>query len=399
MRFTDTYVRSLSLRESGQRDYYDDALPGFGLRVGKTAKTFFLVAGATTRRKRYTLGRYEPPRFTLAMAREKAKDIIARERLTKIESPRSKFHEALDVYYRTHLPTLRKTSATCVQQALDRHFVPKLGKMALEDIKRRDIAAVLDTMLHIPVAMHSTFRYLCAFLNWCVRRGYLETAPTDRMEPPKRPQSRTRVLSPDELVAVWRAAPDDDYGRIVRLCILSGQRRGQWAAVRREYISGDTITWPASLMKAGKPHTLPLTPAMTALLPDRIGYLFPNENSIPFGNWTRSKHRLTDESGVQGFRLHDLRRTWATMAAEELDIQPHIIEAVLAHAIGSQVARIYNRATYLEPMREALLAFEELLQALLSKKARGESVSNALTALTKSNHVARKDGKYVSGAG
>lgn len=369
MRFTDQTVRSLPHPENGQRDYADDAVPGLAVRVGKRTKTFILTTGTrrSRNRKRFTLGAYDPPRFTLAMAREKARDIIAAERLKKTETPRTTFAEALEIYYRIHLPTLRTASARCVRQALDRHFRPKLGKKALADIKRSDIAPVLDTMIHIPAAMHSTFKYLRAFLNWCVKRGYIEAAPTDRMEPPKRPKSRTRVLSPDELVVIWRAAPDTDYGRIVKLCILSAQRRGEWAAVRREYISSDAITWPAEIMKAGKPHTLPLTPTMKALLPDRIGYLFPNENAIPFGNWTRSKRRLDDGSGVEGFRHHDFRRSWATIAAEELDIQPHIIESVLAHSVGTQVSRVYNRARYLEPMRKALLAFEEWLEGLLSK--------------------------------
>jgi integrase len=120
-------------------------------------------------------------------------------------------------------------------------------------------------------------------------------------------------------------------------------------------------------MKAGKEHTLPLTPSIEALLPDRIGYLFPTAGGIPFNNWAACKARLDERSGVANWRLHDLRRTWATVAADELDIQPHIIESVLAHATGSQVARIYNRARYLEPMRRALLAFEEWLYLQLPK--------------------------------
>jgi integrase len=106
---------------------------------------------------------------------------------------------------------------------------------------------------------------------------------------------------------------------------------------------------------------------MKALLPDRIGYLFPNENAIPFGNWTRSKQQFDGASGVEGHRLHDLRRTWATIVADELGVEPHIIESVLAHSSGTAVSRVYNRAKYLEPMRKALLAFEEWLQALLLK--------------------------------
>src|ERR1700720_1388617 len=105
---------------------------------------------------------------------------------------------------------------------------------------------------------------------------------------------------------------------------------------------------------------------MKALLPDRIGYLFPNENAIPFGNWTRSKQQFDGARGVEGHRLHDLRRTWATIAADELGVEPHIIEAVLAHSSGTAVSRVYNRAKYLEPMRKALLAFDDWLQTLLS---------------------------------
>ena len=201
--------------------------------------------------------------------------------------------------------------------------------MPLSEIKRTDIAPILDTMLDRPPTLLSAFRFLRTFLNWCVEPGYIEHAPTDRMKPPKSPPSRERVLAAEELIAIWRACPDDDYGRILKLLMLSGQRRDQWGAVRREYLRRDAITWPAEAMKAGKAHTLPLTPAMKALLPDRIGFLFPNSNSIRFTNWARCKDRLDSESGVIGWHLHDLRRTWATIAAEELDIQPHVIEATL----------------------------------------------------------------------
>src|SRR5437870_4466185 len=147
MRLTDQTVRSLPHPETGQRDYPDDTVRGLSVRVGKRVKTFMLLTGSAKNRKRHTLGQYDPPHFTLAMAREKAKDIIARERLQKTETPRTTFEEALEVYYRLHLPTLRKASARCVSQALDRHFRLKLGKKALSDIKRSDIAPVLDTMI------------------------------------------------------------------------------------------------------------------------------------------------------------------------------------------------------------------------------------------------------------
>jgi integrase len=360
MRFTDQSVRALPHSEHGQKEYSDDAIPGLAVVVGKRSKTFTLVTGRGQSRKRHTLGRYDPPRFTLAMAREKARDVIARERLAKTEVPRTTFEEAVELYDRLHLRRLRPTTARDMRRTLNRNF-SKLRKVPLADITRRDVAPVLDDMLATPAAMGAAFRHLRAFLRWCIGRGYLEASPIERLPAPKRADSRSRVLSREELVAIWRAAPDTDYGRIIKLCILSAQRRGQWAACRREYMQDDIITWPTSVMKAGKAHAIPLTPAIRALLSDRIGHLFPTAGGIPFNNWAACKERLDQTAGVTAWRHHDLRRTWATVAADELNIDPHIIESVLAHAIGTPIARIYNRARYLEPMRKALLAFEEWL--------------------------------------
>lgn len=120
-------------------------------------------------------------------------------------------------------------------------------------------------------------------------------------------------------------------------------------------------------MKGKRSQTLPLTDGMRALLPDRVGLVFPTENARVFSNWSRSKERLNKTSGISGYTHHDLRRTWTTIAAEELGVEPPIAESVLAHSVGTHVARIYNRAKYLEPMRRALLAFAEWLHLQLSK--------------------------------
>src|SRR5579884_2856329 len=331
MRLSDQTVRALPHPENGQRDYADDAVAGLCVRVGTRAKTFVLITRSGKNRKRHTIGRYDPPRFTLAMAREKAGDIIARERLAKSDGPQTTFEDAVEVYYRVHLPKLRPSSQRNIKRYLDRHYRPKLGKRILGELKRSDIAPLLDEMLDTPAAMHNGFKHLASFLNWCAARGYMEDVPTDRMPTPPRSPSRTRVLSAGEIVAVWNGAPDSDYGRILKLCLLSGQRKHQWAEVRREYIAADVVTWPAAVMKSAKVHALPLTPLMKSLLPnDRIGYLFPNGSGTPFDNWTRNKDRLDAATGIVDFRLHDLRRTWATISAEELDTPPHIIESVLA---------------------------------------------------------------------
>jgi len=368
MHLTDQRIRGLPLTQSGQRHYVDDAVLGMSVCVGTRRKTFTVIVRKGRKRKRYTLGLYDPPHFTLAMAREKAKDILAAERLAKIEEPRATFEEAFEIYDRVHVSKLRPQSQRQIRRTLNNRFRPALGKKYLTDIKATHIAPLIDQMADTPTEMHNAFVYLGMFLNWCMRRGYIDVAPTARMQAPQKPPSRERVLSPAELVAIWQAGdPETDYGRIVRLCMLSGQRLGQWAGFRREYLQGDIAVWPSDAMKGKRSHTLPLTDALRELLPERIGLLFPTSESKAFSNWSKSKQRLDKACGVSDFTHHDLRRTWATVCADELNIEPHIIESVLAHAIGTRIARTYNRAKYIEPMRKALLAFEEWVQSQLSK--------------------------------
>lgn len=360
MKLSDQNIRALPLQASGQAYYPDDLVPGLSVCVGKRGKTFTVVVRENTRRRRITLGPYAPPHFTLAMARDRARDAIAQARLAKTETPRITFHEAYRTYDHVHISQLRRTTQKQIRGRIERHFMPALGKKALLDIKPTDIAPLLDPMLKTPTELHNSFVYLGMFLTWCMKRGYIETVPTSRMQTPKKPPSRERVLAADELVKIWHAAdPATDYGRILRLSILSGQRVGQWSTLKREHISQDAITWPGDAMKAGRSHTLPLTETMRSLLPDRIGFIFPTDNIRGFSNWSRNKARLDKAVAIPDFRQHDLRRTWATISAEELNTEWHIIEAVLAHAIGTRIARTYNRARYVKPMREALEAFEK----------------------------------------
>src|SRR4051794_15432681 len=108
MKLTDRQVAGFPLVPIGRKEYADDAAAGLSVRVGKTAKTFYLVIGTAKCRKRFNLG--PCPTLWLAAAREKARDIIAQERLRGEELPRTTFEEALDIYYRVHLSTLRDHS-------------------------------------------------------------------------------------------------------------------------------------------------------------------------------------------------------------------------------------------------------------------------------------------------
>lgn len=365
MRLTDNFVRSLSC-EPGQRTYVDDTVRGLSLTVGARTKTFMLLLRTANGRKRVKLGTF--PEISLGKAREKARDLLAANRLAKDEPPRATFLEAFETYQRTHLARVRPGTRE-EQTRLIRKYFARLNKRNLTDIKSHDIAPIIDGILK-PAEQRNAFVAISILLNWCVKRSYLDASPIARLEAPKKMEPRSRVLTLDELAAVWHALPDSDYGRICKLLIITAQRANQWAAVRAEYITGDTVTWPAAAMKSGKAHTIPLTPLARSLLPkDRIGYLFPSTAGTPFSDWHRNKQRLDRASGVTGYVHHTWRHTWATISAEELDTPPHIIDAVLAHAIGNQISRVYNRALYIRPMREALESFEAHILSHLSASA------------------------------
>jgi integrase len=204
----------------------------------------------------------------------------------------------------------------------------------------------------------------------------------------KRP-ARKRQLNDVELAAVFRTALEnrDPYSRIVALLILTGQRRGEITALEWPWITAQrTITLPSSLTKNKTEHTFPYG-EMTAAVLDQMTrdegteYLFPAARDHVRGNatttfnaWSKSKSEFDTKCGITGWTLHDLRRVFATRLAE-LGVLPHVIERLLNHKLGSisnktdsivsAVAEIYNRATYMREMREAIDKWEVFLAGLL----------------------------------
>jgi integrase len=181
------------------------------------------------------------------------------------------------------------------------------------------------------------------------------------------------------LVAVWNAAPEGDFGRIVKLLMLTGQRRDEIADLRWAEIVDDMIALPAGRTKNSRAHEVPLSPQARLILndqPQRVG----RERVFGYGEGgfsgiSRAKSKLDKASGVADWTLHDLRRTMATRMAD-LGVQPHIIEPVLNHVSGHKggVAGIYNRSTYATEKRAALDLWSSHAQTLLAS-AEGANVT------------------------
>ena len=363
---TDLSLSKLPKPDKGQKLYADGLIPGLYLRVSQGGtRSFVLVQGRS--RRFHTIGRY--PVIKLAEARTAARHILAEKTLGRIISPSVSFAHARDQYLQQK--NVRKNTRIYYERNLSRLEANKLS-----EITPRDINRILDNLS--PASRSQAAASYRAFFKWCIQRHYLDRSPCERMAiSPSAP--RAHVLTDEELRSIWRIGHNQTstFNTIVVLLLLTGQRRGEIAALQSSWIRDDTITIPASVAKNGREHTFPIGPLASSLLSSQLAtattrLVFPARGSSttsvkPFNGWSKSKATLDKLSGVIGWTLHDLRRTYATIHAR-IGTPPHIIERLLNHQSGtiSGVAAIYNRHHFLPEMRDAVLGYEHELQRIMA---------------------------------
>lgn len=345
MNLTDLAVQRL---QSGI--YYDQKTPSFGIRVGKNRRTWIVVKGE--RRTKVRLGHY--PAMSLAEARKRA--LVTLGTPMQEKTPIS-FPTAVESFL--ELPRWRPGSKRVLQSSL-RHFS---WKRNINKITHEDVVQALDAIKGKSARAHA-LKDIRTFFNWCVPR-YLSASPCAgiKMETQK---SRDRILTHEEIKAIWNAC-EGTFGDIVKLLLLTGQRKLEIGLLTSHQVKDDMIDLPPEVTKNGRAHAFPIGPLAKSLLPKREGYLFrssknPNE---PYNGYTFHLKQLQKVSETSGWVIHDLRRTYATLHAQ-LGTPIHVIEKSLNHVSGSLsgVAGIYNRYNYQPEMREACTAYESLLERI-----------------------------------
>jgi integrase len=310
---------------------------------------------------------------------------------------------------------LRPRSYIDARRYLERYWKP-LHELHVATISRATIAARLGKIAneHGPVSADRARGTLSSFFAWAIGEGLCDTNPVigtnKHFDGAK---SRDRVLTDRELAVIWKALPDSDYGAIVRLLILTGQRREEIGALRWSEIDFEErlIALPPARTKNNRPHDVPLSRAAVAILKShhrRVG------QHLVFGDGPRARKQLAGiqpvekrvgpEGGFQGWshckavldkqtssigpwRLHDVRRTVATRMAE-LGVQPHIVEAVLNHVSGHKagVAGVYNRSSYAVEKRAALDFWGQHIEALTAGLPAVEPRVVRLASTRRANH-------------
>jgi integrase len=373
-RLTQSVVDKATL-PPGKADHFiwDSDIAGFGLRLrqgGSRNDVYWYRIG--TRRRKMHLGAASA--VTASDARKTASRLHAEvklghdpagEKAVNVARAAETVGAVLPRYLERQRKRLRPRAYVEVERHLGVH-AKRLHLQPLAGVTRRDVAATLSALeADMSGATVNRVRSsLSGFFMWCIREGLIESnvaAFTD-----KRPEeSRSRVLTDDELSRIGQALRDDAYGDVVRLLILTGSRREEIGALLWSEVDLDAgvIALPPARTKTKRPHEIPLSPAALDVIRNRPhfgDYVFGGKRG--FQDWGASKAALDGRIAppLPAWVLHDFRRTISTVMHERLGIEPHIVEAVLGH-VGHRagVAGVYNRSVYSEQKRAALQAWAD----------------------------------------
>jgi integrase len=352
------------------------------LRAQGERRTWIIQYRIKFKQRRLTIGDAE--KLDADGARKIAKDKLAdtvkgidpaQEKQAERDRAGVTLRSVIDLYLKARQPELRPISFKEIERNLTKYWRP-LHAEPIDAIARAKIAAELRKIVdnHGPIAAARCRIALSSLYTWALKEGLsqLDDNPvTFTNDPGKGAKARERVLTDAELAAVWNACGDDEHGIIIRLLILTGQRRDEVGSMSWPELEARP-KWriPGARTKNHRDHELTLPALAWDIIdgvPRRHGnqYLFGRKHG--YTSWSPTKHALDQRSGVTGWTVHDLRRTVATRMADlEIATLPHVIEALLNHVSGFRrgVAGVYNRSRYEREIRNALAAWADHIRAI-----------------------------------
>jgi len=417
MPLTDTKLRSV--RATGVRFDLTDR-QGLILRVGASGTMIWAVsyrvagAGAPGNGRvarlagptqRMTLGEY--PAIGLAEARARA--LNARQAARQGDDPGAAqralatpvagpvtVSDLFDRYAEAHLRRNLR-SATTVERLLRRHILPAWGDRPVASLARGDLLRLLERVRE-PQQMELTGpkggtylatrggagsaaevrKWARAMFQYAVEAEIRPDNPFDGVKNRDRATARDRILSMAEIGAVWTAAGRLPYpwGPFYQLLLLTGDRRGEWAAARWDWLDAgwSQLEIPAEHYKTGRAHIVPLSTVAARIVaglpvPVTGQHLFSTDGgATPISGFSsvKAEFDLRAEQALgatmQPWVVHDLRRSMATHM-ERLGVAPHIIEACLGHVLKG-VAGTYRRYNFLPEKLAALQLWADEVLAL-----------------------------------
>jgi integrase len=383
-----------------QTDYWDDSLPGFGVRVSYSGtKSWIVLYRYNGRVRRHTFANVAE--LDLAEARK-----IARGKLHAVDEGRdpagdkitartaSSFAELAKEYLDHHAKPLKK-SWRQDERVINQELLRRWKHSKPSDIKRADVRALLQGIVDrgSPVQANRTLALVRKMFNFGIEHDWVEQNPCNQVKRMGKEVSRDRVLTPDEIRRVWAALDNEEppIRAAFRLRLITAQRGGEVLQMRWEDLDLDAGWWtiPAARVKNGRQHRVFLTDEAVAILRDlkawyeqRIAQVnpgrvrkhkkplvmsdlvFPSDRPTEAIAWVqKAAQRIRDASGVQ-FVPHDLRRTAASLMSGS-GVSRDVLKKILNH-VDRDITAVYDRYSYDNEKRKALIAWGRLLHQILT---------------------------------
>jgi integrase len=366
-----------------EKFYFDDELKGFGLRLRKRdddriVRSWIVAYRVPGHQRRMLVG--DGYKLTATQARQAARKLLAqveldgdpqKDRKAKKKKDRILYGDVVEDFLAARKATTKPDTVRILENYLlgpkgkratkagMEAYLKPLHTLPLHLITRQEISDALEK-IEKPAIKRGVYMALHGMFSWAVGKGKADTNPVN-IGKLDAPGQRDRVLSNAELKAVWRGLDDNDFGTVVKLLVLTGCRREEIAGMRwsefDDEISPTTWTLPEKRSKNRKALTLPVTEMMLDIIegvPRRPGH----DNLFGMARFTRwhRKAELDAKINLDPWTIHDLRRSVATHLADDLGIEPYVIEAMLNHRSGVKrgVAGTYNRSEYKKEVKAAM---------------------------------------------
>jgi integrase len=368
---TDKAVAALKPKAK-QYTYADPQLPGHYVRVSPSGTRSFVAVARDPSGKQIWTTIGNTTIFDIAAARERARAIIAAVKLGQDKDGPQTFAQVSKLWLERHVSAKGLRSSDDIKRLLNKHLLPAWGGREFESIKRGDITKLLDKVEDQSGARSSDYvlSIISGIASWYAKRhdDYVSPVIKGMKRHSTKDHARTRTLSDDEIRMVWKVAGETNgYGAMVKLLLLTAQRRDKVASMKWEDIKDGVWSVPNGNKQKGTGGDLPFPQTALDIINAR-----PRIASNPYvfagrggGHTTNFKHSrfLAQLPDVKPFVLHDLRRSARSLMSRG-GVRPDIAERVLGHAMKG-VEGTYDRHQYRDEKGHALSALAGLIESII----------------------------------
>lgn len=315
-------------------------------------------------------------------ARERAQRVIRRIKdglpaFEQIPEPPASYRAIAEKWLELHVGHQGLRSGPEIKRLLRKFVFPFWGKRKFTNIKRRDINELLDA-----IAKDSAWNadHVLAVIrkisNWHATRDddYVSPFVKGMRRTRSEVRARDRILSDSELRKIWgQAEANGTFGALIRLALLTGQRRGDLVGMRWVDIKDGVWQIPTEPREKGNIGAVQLPAAALAIIEAQPRFasspfvFAASRGDGPLNGFNKRKAAFDQACGTTGWTLHDLRRT-----ARSLMSRAGVTDEHAEHALGHKlqgVKKVYDRYDYFKEKSDALARVAALIKRIINPSA------------------------------